>query len=225
MREEDLIRALSDPKKFRKLIINSTSLKKAAKAFPDYKNKLIECVLSNPENFKQIIKCYFDISVIVEHFPNQADALIQLILSDPAKYKRLITNNFELMETVKNFKNQADALIQPVLSDPADFKRLISSDYELKLVAEQFPNYPVLQSASVKEALAKIQKKFELNKVKTASRTLGQESRNPRSLFSTLPKDMLIEISKKTANPKIVSEAEAEDAAQKSFNKPEPGKK
>jgi hypothetical protein len=135
----------------------------------------------------------------------------------------LIKDRFDLTNTAKQFPNHAEELITRVLSDQEEFKRLITDNDDLKKTAKRFPNHKILQSKSVEEALEKITKKIEFNKVRDASSTLGQAFRDEHHPFFSkhvLPAELSKKIASHTADPSKVSEKEAQEVADKSFTKP-----
>jgi hypothetical protein len=226
--EELITRALSDPEGFKCFIKDNIELTKTAQQFPNHAEELIIHVFSDLKEFKRLIRNNDDLRRTERQFLEflgSTEALITIVLAlyDREEFKHLIENNWDLITTAVCFPKHAEELITRVLSDPEEFKRLITNNDELKKTAEKFPNHKILQSKSVEEALEKIIKKIEFNKVRDASSTLGQAFRDEHHPFFSkhvLPEELSKKIASHTADPSKVSEKEAEEVAHKSFTKP-----
>ena len=180
--------------------------------------------LGYAEGLEKLRLSTYKLIYFANKFPDCTERIITRVLSfDPKEFKRLITDNSDLIDICKSFPNHAKELITRVLSDPEEFKRLITDNDDLKKIAEQFPNHKILQSKSIEEALEKITKKIEFNKVRDASSTLGQAFRDEHHPFFSkdiLPSELSIKIASHTADESKVSEKEAEGEARKAFTKP-----
>ena len=69
MREEELIKALSDPEEFKRFIKSNKDLNETAEQFPNHAEELIARVLSDPAEFKRLVKSNLDLQATAKQFP------------------------------------------------------------------------------------------------------------------------------------------------------------
>jgi len=215
---------LSDAAQWKKYITSGYALRYIANLFPDHADEMIQNVLADPNEFKRLIPDGVVLFNAFRQFPKHKEKLITQsgLLSDPAQWKKYITSGYVLRYIADLFPDHADEMIQNVLADPNEFKRLIQNDSDLVNAAAQFPTYKILHSKTISEALEKINKKIEFNKIRDISSTLGQASRdrNPLNKFSIFDAQLLIKITTEAADKNKISENAAEIEARRIFNKP-----